>query len=72
MKGAGLVKFAVDCTYKKDFAVCYHCRETLRCHEVNVTSENATETIICLFMNAYNTGTTDEVRYCMRLQFGNN
>jgi len=70
MQGVGLVKFAVDCI-----------RRTLLFVTIAERPSDVTRLMLFqktqqkqnyLFMSAYNKGTTDEVRYCMRLQFGNN
>jgi len=70
MKRAGLVKFAVDCVRRTLLFVTIAERppDVTRLMLFQKTQQKQTS----LFMSAYNKGTTDNARCCMRLQFGNN
>jgi hypothetical protein len=69
MKGAGLVKFAVDSIGRTLLFV------TIAERPSDVTRlmlfQKTQQKQKSLFVSACNKGTTDEARYCMRLQFGN-
>jgi len=70
MKRAGLVKFAVDCIRRTSLFVTISERPSDATRLMLFQKKQQKQK--SLFISSCNKGTTDEARYCMRSQFGNN